>query len=370
VTAPGSSASNPAHVDALTSPRFWFGLYVLVKHAGWAGMSELGLMPWWLNNIMANAEVAISYFFTMSGFVLAYVYYGKFTSPGAHWRYTRARFARVYPVFFLSLVLMAFFVPWHSLARDLPQFFLLQSWLPLSMSDGSVVSNWNMQAWTLSVELVCYITFPWTIRLLEKMSVPVVIGVTVAVCALMLVLRLPAIDEAKNVLYAWQTHIPYPLLRWPEFLYGVALGVLFRRGYAPKAPMVMHALLAVMLGLLIFTDDLWLSGPMAIICGVIILLLTTSAEKSPLNGFLTHPLSVMLGRASYALYILQLPVYLIYHHFAPDSWGLVGKALYVPLMIVLSIIVFYWFEEPFHRLFRGGTKPVAKKPTAEGASLS
>lgn len=359
---PAGSDFKPAHVDALTSPRFLFGLYVLVKHAGWAGLNEMGLLPGPVNTFMSNAEFSISYFFIMSGFVLAYVYLGKFEQKGSLTRYARARFARVYPVFFLSMILLLPFVTWVSLSRDLPQFFLLQSWIPQAISDGSVVSNWNMQSWTLSVELFCYVTFPWTLRVLEGLSTRTIIYLTIGVCVLMVGLRLPGIDQAKHALFDWQNWIPYPLIRFPEFLYGLLLAIIYRRGIAPKSPLALHLLIALVLVLLFTVHSLWLYGPLAVLCGIIILLLTTSSGASPLSALLTHPWAVMLGRASYSLYILQLPVYLILHAAFPGS--LIAKLSYVPLMIVLSIVVFFLYEEPLHRIFRG-SKP--KKAVAAGA---
>lgn len=341
----------PAHVDALTSPRFLFGLYVLVKHAGWNGMKELGMLPKPIDTFMSNAEVSISYFFTMSGFVLAYVYLNKFEQKGSIGRYSRARFARVYPVFFLSLVLLIPFRNFVSFSHDLPQVFLLQSWIPLSISDGSVVANWNMQSWTLSVELFCYVSFPWTLRRFERVSTPVIVACTIATCVLMVALRLPGIDKAEHVLFQWQIYLPYPLLRWPEFVYGILLAILYRRGVAPKSPMLLHVLIVVIAVTLFTVHSSWLYGPLAVLSGIVILLLTTSSGSSPLNAILTHPWAVMLGRASYSLYILQLPVYYILQAAFPTGW--VGKLAYVPLMIGVSIAVFFLYEEPMHRWLRG-----------------
>ncbi|MDB5677427.1 acyltransferase [Sphingomonas bacterium] len=361
---PPSAATDfkPAHVDALTSPRFLFGLYVLIKHAGWAALKEAGVLPKPIDTFMSNAEVSISYFFTMSGFVLAYVYMAKFAQKGSLGRYARARFSRVYPVFLLSLVLMIPFVPWVSLAHDLPQFFLLQSWVPGVWADGSVVSNWNMQSWTLSVELFCYITFPWTIRWLEMRSTRAIVGSTVAICVLMVALRLPGYDEPVHALSVWQTYLPFPLIRWPEFIYGILLAIIYRRGAAPKSPLTLHLLLIVVVVLLLTVHSLWLYGPLAVMSGIIVLLLTTSSTSSPLNGILTHPIAVMLGRASYSLYILQLPIYLILHAAFPTGWF--AKLAYVPLMIGLSIVVFFVYEEPMHRWLRGA------KPKKMAAPLS
>jgi peptidoglycan/LPS O-acetylase OafA/YrhL len=344
--------SKPAHIDALTSPRFLFGVYVLAKHAGWSGLKAIGLMPKPLDTLMSNAETAVSYFFTMSGFVLAYVYLNKFKTPGTVPRFARARFARVYPVYLLAIALMLPFMHYRSLISDLPQFFGLQSWLPQVDGTDRLLSNWVMESWTLSVEVFCYITFPFVIRMMEDRSDRVIYAFTIFICVLMVGLRLPGTDNEEHTLFRWLTYVPYPLIRWPEFLYGVALAIIFRRGLAPKSPAALHMCIGLLLILLVAKHNLWLYGINAVLSGLIVLLLTTSASDSPLGRLLTSKTGVMLGRASYSLYILQLPVYLILHSLVPPSAGILGKVIYIPLMIILSVIVFHFYEEPLHKRLR------------------
>jgi peptidoglycan/LPS O-acetylase OafA/YrhL len=52
--------------------------------------------------------VGVNWFFVLSGFILAYSYAGRALELGSFWR---ARWARVYPAYFVSLCLTARFSP-------------------------------------------------------------------------------------------------------------------------------------------------------------------------------------------------------------------------------------------------------------------
>ena len=115
--------------------------------------------------LINNSYVFVGFFFLLSGYVLAYNYADRPTLVKRD--FWRARFARLYPIYLLSLVL--FFgmltAEWH--ARSHGQFFegviltplLLQGWSP------ALATFWNTVAWTLSCEAAFYFAFPWIIRL-------------------------------------------------------------------------------------------------------------------------------------------------------------------------------------------------------------
>jgi peptidoglycan/LPS O-acetylase OafA/YrhL len=116
--------------------------------------------------VIDNSFVFVGFFFLLSGFILAYNYGDR--PNGVHkGEFWRARFARLYPIYLLSLVL--FFgmlgAEWH--ARSHGQFvegviltpLLLQGWSPV------LATFWNTVAWTLSCEAAFYFAFPWIIRL-------------------------------------------------------------------------------------------------------------------------------------------------------------------------------------------------------------
>ena len=112
-----------------------------------------------------NSYVFVGFFILLSGFVLAYNYADR---PGLIKRdFWLARFARLYPIYLLSLVLFCNMLVVEYHARSPGQFWsgliltplLLQGWHPL------LATFWNTVAWTLSCEAAFYFLFPWLIQL-------------------------------------------------------------------------------------------------------------------------------------------------------------------------------------------------------------
>ena len=90
----------------------------------------------------------------------------------------------------------------------LPQFLLLQSSIPFVISDGSWVSNWNMQAWTLSVELFFYLTFSFLLAIFLRLSTSAIGGALAAVVAIIMGLRGSSAADGPLVLFAWMRMFP------------------------------------------------------------------------------------------------------------------------------------------------------------------
>jgi peptidoglycan/LPS O-acetylase OafA/YrhL len=120
----------------------------------------------YLYPVINNAYVFVGFFFLLSGYILAYNY-GDRPAPLVKRDFWRARFARLYPVYLLSLVLSLVMLSaeWH--ARSHTEFWtglvltplLLQGWNPM------LATFWNTVAWTLSAEMLLYGAFPWLVRL-------------------------------------------------------------------------------------------------------------------------------------------------------------------------------------------------------------
>jgi peptidoglycan/LPS O-acetylase OafA/YrhL len=118
-----------------------------------------------LSPFMENGFVFVGFFFLLSGYVLAYNYSDRALTlnPRNFWV---ARFARLYPIYLVGLLLsfQMFQAEWQ--VRTHFEFaqgvlltpILLQGWSPL------LATFWNTVGWTLSSELLLYAAFPWVIR--------------------------------------------------------------------------------------------------------------------------------------------------------------------------------------------------------------
>ena len=123
-------------------------------------------LPQCMYQFIRGGYLAVTTFFVLSGFVLARSYARTEWTGGNLLRYGVGRVARIYPVYLLSLAVIAPFI----LADHTPgkgryagaYALLLQGWL------GSIPVNWNTPAWSLSCEMFFYTAFPLAALLIQR----------------------------------------------------------------------------------------------------------------------------------------------------------------------------------------------------------
>ncbi|HEX8699644.1 MAG TPA: acyltransferase [Myxococcaceae bacterium] len=341
------------------------------------------------SHLLQAGSNMVGLFFVLSGFILAYNYLGERGGfVGSTWDFYRARFARIYPVYLLALVV------------DVPLFLLhlRQSEPPATAGElagiGAATLSltqawfqtgrpaWNTMAWTLSVEAFFYALFPflgaWLARQGSRRLLAVAAGVWLLGTTPYLAGALVspgATSLLERGLLAWsrwpQDLVPVVLL--PQFVLGVCLGVLFCR----RTPQGSEAWRTVAL-----------LGTVAVLAAVVIALppkpsaLVNSAVLIPLfalgiwllasgvvwNGLLlgTRPL-VLLGGASYALYLMHGSM--MGYALAVNTRTLtlphnLVALLMVPVVVVSSMGVFKVLEEPARHWLRrlGRARSTASAP--------
>src|SRR5262245_31917974 len=210
---------------ALTGVRFLAAFYVVSFHTLPFLRSHFRL-PRAAEQFLSNGNLAVAFFYLLSGFILAYTYEGKIKNPRDYVRYFRARFARIYPVYLLSLLLVLPFQLKTPLGAKLAVLFMVQAWNP---ANPGLAGAWNYPAWSLSVEAFFYVTFPLFLLAMSAWSVRTLRLMTGALLFVSVALPTPT-----EVLGVWNgvtygLRIPLPVLRLPEFLVGIALGLLLLR---------------------------------------------------------------------------------------------------------------------------------------------
>ena len=94
---------------ALTSIRAFAALEVVLLHT----LFELGgkpaqALPGVVTGLLTKGGMAVSFFFVLSGFILAYTYCDADSGlRGTRVKFWRARFARIYPLYFLAFLVDA-----------------------------------------------------------------------------------------------------------------------------------------------------------------------------------------------------------------------------------------------------------------------
>lgn len=316
-------------------------------------------------------------FFVLSGFILVYTYAGTNLNARRFWQ---ARFARIYPAYFLSLVLSAPFFFFAVRTLELPFFAwskqhlvtacvltigLLQAWVP----NGAL--TWNSVCWSLSVEAFFYAVFPllmgWSKDLKQRnllfwIAVSSLLSLSFSV--LYVLLHPDGISNVNSgeTTLLWKNILSFnPVARLPEFMVGLFAGRLFlarndtRRLATPLivCGLVIVATITLLVGRIPspFISAGFLSPAFAaIIYGF--------ALQPKWSSFLGARWLVLLGDASYSLYLLHSIV--ITRAFDKLSslpwWARVCGAL--AAAIIASLLAYLLVEQPARRLLRPRSRRV------------
>ena len=146
-------------IEQLTFTRFIAAIAIVIYHFGkYCSIFNNDSV----NEIFRNSNLAVSYFFTLSGFVMiiAYSRRGKIK-----WiDYYKNRFARIYPVYLLAIIAMVISTKIGSVNLDdlAYNIFMIQSWIP------EKALSINYAGWSLSVELFFYMLFPFLFSFFTK----------------------------------------------------------------------------------------------------------------------------------------------------------------------------------------------------------
>jgi peptidoglycan/LPS O-acetylase OafA/YrhL len=367
MAAPAQTTSEPtstaAVLNPLTSARFAAAFAVMVFHFGGDALYHL---PRAVQLIFERGYVSVSFFFVLSGFILTHSYLngaGRLNSRSFY----IARFARIYPVYLLAFVLEAFFVIHQEVtARSVTQasgplgisallnLLLLQSWLITS------VPEWNVPGWSLSTEAFFYLIFPPVGRAalrLARNGTILALGVTGALVFLPCVIDLGRF-AGEPTAHQLDRLGCSPVLRCFEFLTGVFAGRLYQiLGPPGKGNLIALSAIALILTLLWTTTEqplpLWREKALVLLFVLLIFGLAGTSGRV-LTG-LSTPTAVLLGQASYGLYILHWPLHEIamairrsipVHAGSETHPGSIFFAIYIALVIAVSVLVLRSIEQP------------------------
>jgi peptidoglycan/LPS O-acetylase OafA/YrhL len=316
--------------------RFFLALWVILHHlTGRGQMLEAAALalPAPVYALIRGGYLAVTTFFVLSGFVLARSYSATRWSGRSLLRYGAGRVARVYPVYLLSLAVVAPFIAADRTPGKPPLIaihaLLVQGWM------GGLPVNWNTPAWSLSCEMFFYLAFPLAAFAVLRMGWRSTLAVAAFACVMTRLLLLCGVPDPVK-----------PLIHLSDFLMGVAAARIYELGVARGERLYLPA--AALSAALIAWPRLLPPGVdlnSALRPLNAMLLIGLACGGAPL---LSSRLCVYLGKASYAMYILHVPLlwwYLRWHGASP--------AVYLALTIAVSALVYGLFEEPANRWLRG-----------------
>ena len=365
VTSAASTTTAPvrkSHLDALTGMRALAALNIVFFH--FSDPKIFGpLAP-----VVDNGYVSVSFFLLLSGFVLAYNYRERADRGLMHARtFWKARFSRIYPVFLFSLLISLFVLRQEWQGRSHSEFawgvgltlLLSQGWSP------NLCTFWNTPAWTLTTDVFFYLLFPWLITLRRPQTRRRIVWAMLGFWLLSFVLpglyTLLQLDgDPHPGRYSngwWLRAIKFgPVQHLPSFLFGMALASL--NDYIPERSHVRTALgvtaFASLYTIMCFGEHMpylfMHDGMLMPLYGMVVLALAGQNFLSRL--FSIYPL-IVIGEASYCLYILHFNLWMLLH----DDTHVLERAgllrfdpwLSYALLVVAAVGTMYLVERPGQR---------------------
>ena len=358
-------------LPVLTTLRFFAAAEVVAFHAaqtrpGWE--KPVGL----LSGLISGGHAAVIFFFVLSGFILAYVHAGasEHAACGVKaLRFWRLRFARIAPAYYLALVLALPIVAhvvaqsaassWSIAAGLATVMLFLQAWWP------AYITLWNFPAWSLSVECLFYALFPWLVRTGARWPATIVLAASYALIVLASVWRVDLLSwtsiQAQTPLDDWLVLSFFPVLHLPLFILGMAMARLFLFG-PELSPRLHAAMLGIGVGLLVVIFGAasmlpsWTRSDAALV-PVFALVIFGGAGATSAVPVLTLPVFLLLGEASYAIYILHIPLRYCWEILV-DSVGMslspwLNFPLYFAFVVLVSVVVFRQIETPMRKWIAG-----------------
>jgi len=351
-------------LPAITGLRTLLAITIILFHftpsgLTWSSHPSITLYP--LINI---GYVFVSFFFLISGFILAYNYAGR-PEPMNAVDFWVARFSRLYPVYALTMVISIPMLMGEWAIRSRTEFWMGAIATPLLMQGffPHLATFWMTVTWTLSCEVMLYIAFPWLLKLPWPRSTGKLLALAIFFWVVGLiphsiyVLRDPdhfghAADRYNDGL--WINTLKYtPLPYLCTFLAGLTLGQL-------QAAARLTARARVFIGTLGFLG-VWFAAyhlseamPYIMVHGGLLtplfaaIILGLSGPSILAKLFSWQPL-VEVGSSTYALYLLHFNVYLLLHRFNVwDKLHLVRLDPWISyvFVILLAVAVRKWVEHP------------------------
>lgn len=332
----GAGQAGATKLDGLQAGRAVAALMVVGFHAHVFNLpDQLGLSGSWRGFAMGYAGV--EFFFVLSGFIMAYVHGREFGQSGLAGRFLAKRVIRIYPAYWLVLLPLTgvyFLFPEIGPDRGRDVVSVVQSALLWPTETPPVL----YVAWTLQHEMLFYLVF-----LVFFFSPSIGRGVFLAWAGACLLARIFELAHPWSFLFS-----SYNVL----FAFGILAAVLYR-----------HLSLAAARGLLVLGAALFLAVGLVEVIGkypwdkdlrtLLFGLGATGMVAGLAAGALRAPSwLVLLGDASYMIYLAHLPVNSLVSRVIT---GLGGGEMLTPLSALGLLVVIaagvgtalhLWLERP------------------------
>lgn len=347
-------ATEKNYIKALTFPRFILALMVVIFHYGKEAF-PFGPEDYGLTKFVSYSNLAVSFFFFLSGFILIYNYWNKKVNVK---EFYLKRIARIYPIYIVTLLIVAVLsiiystVDYEGTTNLLFHTLGLQAWIP-----GTEL-YFNFPAWSISVEFFFYLLFPFLLLVLKRLSIQtrtlLILGIY---CFSTLQFYYFAEYAWKPNAESWNSFLVYfPVWHLNTFLMGILGGLIFLRIENYKQRSWFWFFLALVSSLFFFyilasENTITRYAHNGALAPLFILLAVGLAkDERILNKVLGWKPLVFLGEISYGVYLWQFIVYILFTQLTqfPSAYGRYFY-VYTFILVLVGVISYIWIEKPTRR---------------------
>jgi peptidoglycan/LPS O-acetylase OafA/YrhL len=301
--------------------------------------------------LVNGGALGVSFFFVLSGFVLAWS-----TRPGERpTRFWWRRFTKIYPATLVTTLAAIVVIGGAGPMQLATHLTLTQSWVP----DHAVYGALNPVSWSLSGEVFFYLCFPLLIAGLRRLP-PVAlwaIAVTMVEFVAGIAVDLVPVDRATALYLDYL----FPPVRMAEFTLGIVVALLVRQG-AWRGPGLRWSL-----ALVPPTAAAGLFVPFPLdqhaLTLIPLTLVVAAAARTDLKGRRTmwsRPLMVYLGKLSFAFYLVHYLVLvgferlaLLPHQATPLEAALAATSVF-SFSVIAAMVLYHGVELPALSVLRRG----------------
>jgi peptidoglycan/LPS O-acetylase OafA/YrhL len=357
-----------SYLSSLTALRGIAALGVVLFHV------DAIWIPLWTPNtafFLRKGYLLVDFFFLLSGFIMVHVYGETFVkAPGwtSFRKFIQARFARIYPLHFISLVLLILYFYLKIYGKPLgfldvyifdlkmlPANFLLLHGMGLNP-----FFSWNVPSWSISTEWWMYMLFPLLMMGFGKINLWKGLGIFVLVMGIYLICYyvLYPISVSHSPLpnnrgYSLDMTYDFAFFRcFAGFVLGMLVYEVFRTGWMEKV--FGSEILLLLTTAVIFISMQFPWAEYVVILLFAGLLLMVSHNSGWTRRFLESGPMKFLGDISYSVYLMHMVVMVVGLSFFENGWTpppgpvppLVWVGVYVLATLLVSWFTYRWVEVP------------------------
>lgn len=306
---------------------------------------------------LPGGYIGVDVFFVISGFLISKALIKQIDNQSfSYLEFILGRVKRIVPAYFVMLLLCTFLAMFVLIPSD-AETFLYQLRRTIIFTSNQIFAsgedyfgaksyeNSLLHTWSLSIEMQFYVILPLIIMFLPKSIYKWLLGLGALA---ILVYTQYQIDNLNNKSAMYFSVVA----RSAEFIIGIAINFFpssksLTERY--KSLIGMLALLALGVSCIFINENSDFPGLLALpACLATAFLIWL--EDSKINKILGNKSLAFVGKISYSLYLWHWPILALYRYYQNRyDLTIIEVAVLFVVMMILSIMSYYWVEEPFRK---------------------